>query len=559
MKTKHDEVQDRKIAQNAKSIRELVSYLREIRDHFLPQQEEKRFKLLRKAVVGPVLKIFACFVFICGIWDFMGWYIDRIEMKLMASRYAEIAEEMYYNENNPEVALSFLDKAIELQDGDPDYRFLNAYINGMAATRKLQNLDRPLSKGELDSAHEAYAQALYLQKLKPDRPEAYILQGQILASLKEYERAKEKIAKAIELDPKNAFARIRMAMLLIDGKKYAEAERTLALAEQLDPNSKWVWLWKGILVWERDRNPDLARKYYDKALQIDPKFDLAVYNRSWTWAAKGKADYAKGREELKEVLRINPAYKEACYAMGMFYGYEDNYDVAKVWLEKAISLDENYLTAYKWHGIVCGEMKQYEAAVESFNSAISLDPMNADLYVRRAKCHELSGNNNAALADLRFALEMQPKAKRTYLYLGRLYLKMTDAKKALEYLNKAIVLDPKYDDAYAARAKAFVAMGESDDAIASIDKAIEVCKYKKERFWMGKGEVYCAIGDTAKELACYVQARSVRPDFVEAWKAEANLLIKMKDNEKAVSALRKYLELMPTDSAARKKLEELSR
>lgn len=162
------------IKANAEAIRRQTEYLHEIRNHFIPE-EEARFKRFSKYVVLPIVKTIALIVFVAGLWDAIGWVIERYEIKVMADRYALVAEDVYYGENNPDVASTFLDKAIDLRDGDADYRFLRAYMQGMSVTRRLLNLDRPLSKKELDEAHTAYAEARFLQELRPDRPEPYVL------------------------------------------------------------------------------------------------------------------------------------------------------------------------------------------------------------------------------------------------------------------------------------------------------------------------------------------------------------------------------------------------
>ena len=165
------------IRANAEAIRKQTEYLHEIRNHFIPE-EEARFKRFAKYVVTPLVKAIALVAFIGGLWDVIAWVMARYEIKVMADRYARVAEDVYYAENNPDVAAAFLDNAIDLRDGDADYRFLRAYMQGMAVTRRLLNLDRPLSKKELDEAHTAYAEARFLQGLRPYRPEPYVLQAQ---------------------------------------------------------------------------------------------------------------------------------------------------------------------------------------------------------------------------------------------------------------------------------------------------------------------------------------------------------------------------------------------
>ena len=296
------------------------------------------------------------------------------------------------------------------------------------------------------------------------------------------------------------------------------------------------------------KDPKAARDCCDKALEIDPKFDLAIYNRGWTYAIGKEKRYDLARDEMKKALAVNPDYKEACYAMGMFYGYEDNYTVAKVWMDKAIAMDADFLLAHKWRGIICGEMAQYEEAVKSFGAAILLDPMNADLYVRRAKMSVALGKLDDALRDLNFAYELEPKAKRTLLYLGDVYQKVGNDEKALSFYEKAVAVDENYDDAYSHKATLLAKLNRSEEAVAAIDLAIKVSTYKPERFWLQKGDTLEASGKSESAVECYAKARTLAPRFAEAWKKEAMTLKKLGKADGARVAAKMYLELVPTDT-----------
>ena len=548
MISEYDKAQDKRIAANAKAISNLVKYMREIRDHFEPiygmaeKVPEKWTKLVLK--LRTVVKLGIVFVLLAKVG---GWYLNKQKLHKMADRYAEVARQLYYTENNPDVALPFVDKALEIEKESPEYIFFKAYIKGMAATRDLLNLGRPFNKVELDRAHQAYAEAVFLQGLDPKRPEPYILQGQILAALNETARAKAAIQKAVEIDPESDFAVIRLAMVQLDEKDVAGAEASLAKALELNPKSKWAWLWNGVVAMDFKKDAEAARTCYDKALEIDPKFDLAIYNRGWTYATGKEKRYDLARAEMKKALAVNPGYKEACYAMGMFYGYEDNYTVAKVWMDKAIAMDANFLLAHKWRGIICGEMAQYEEAVKSFDAAIQLDPMNADLYVRRAKMSVALGKLDDALRDLNFAYELEPKAKRTLLYLGDVYQKVGNDEKALSFYEKAVAVDENYDDAYSHKATLLAKLNRSEEAVAAIDLAIKVSTYKPERFWLQKGDTLEASGKSESAVECYAKARTLAPRFAEAWKKEAMVLKRIGRADDAKAAAKVYLELVPTD------------
>ena len=551
MVTEHDKTQDDRIAANAEAIRanaeairKQTEYLHEIRNHFIPE-EEARLKRFAKYVITPFLKLIAVVAFLGGVWDVFIWLMARYDVGKMADRYVAVAKDVYHNENNPEVAIQFLDKAIELRGDAAEYRFLRAYIDGMAATRLLLNLDRPFLKSELDRVHRAYAEARFLQELKPDRPEPYLLQAQVLLALKEPERAETNLVQALRLAPKNPFVHLRMAMLQIDRQDIAGAEKSLDRALELKPSSKWAWLGKGKLANYCRKDPVAARACYEKALEIDPRFDVALYSMGETWGYGKDKDCVKAREYMQKALRINPDYKEACYQIGMFYGFEENYPVAKVWMDKAIAIDGNYLTAYKWRGITHGDMKRFEDAIQDFNTAIRLDPMNADLYVRRAQMNEKRGHLDDALRDLRFAYDLEPDAYRTLVYLGDVYVKAGQVPQALKYYDRAIAVNPAYGNTYARKADALAGLGREADALKAIEKAIEVTSIKPERLWVQKGALLEKFKRPADARAAYAKARTLNPKLLAAWRKELELAQAAGDTAAADAARAKCLELDP--------------
>ena len=547
MATDYDLEQDKKITANTEAINSAVKYIREIRNHFEPiyglaeKVPEKWAAFVRRLRMFAKFGVLALVLFKAG-----GWYLKKRHLHKMADRYAEVARRLYYSENNPEVALPFVDKAIEIENENPDYIFFRSYIKGMAATRKLLNLGRPFNKKELDQAHQALAEAVYLQGLEPKRPEPYILQGQILAALKDKARAKEAILKAAELDPSSDFAHLRLAMVQLDEQDVEGAAKSLDRALELNPESKWAWLWKGLLANDYRMDKDAARACYEKALEIDPRFDMALFNLGATWLDGKEKDYAKVREFMLKALSVNPEFKEACYQIGLAYGYEDNYRVAKVWMDKAIALDSSFLEAYKWRGVINVEMEKYEEAVRDYNSAIQLDPMNADLYVRRARANEKLGRIDDSLTDLRFAYDLKPDAPRTLMYLGDVYVKTGQGKLALTYYDRAIALKPTSDDAYARKADALAGLGQGEDALAAIEKALEVATKKPERFWLKKGELLEKLKRPADARAAYEKARTLNPKLLSAWRKEMELAQAAGDAAAAEAAKAKCLELDPT-------------
>ena len=548
-----ERIQDARIAANTKAIQEQTKYLHEIRDQIIPE-EEARLKRFARLILLPFVKILALITFIAGVWDFFMWFLDRYEVKQMADRYVEVAQDLYYDENNPDIAMSFLDKAIDLCSGEAEFQFLRSYMEGMGAMTTLADLDRPFKKEELDRIHHAYAEAKFLEGLEPKRSEPYLLQAQVLMLLKETDRAETLLKKALKFEGEDDFVYLRLAQLhLIKGEIQTAADE-LDKAEAVNPKSKWVYLWRGILLGEYKKDYTAARQFFEKALALDAKFDTALNALGWSYMEGKDNDYPKAREAFLKTLQINPASQKACCAIGLSYACESNFGVAKMWLDKAIQMDADYLSAYKYRGMINVEMEDYEGAVSDFNAALLLDPMNAELYVQRARPLAKLNRLNDAMRDLHFALDIEPKAPRTLYYLGYAYALLGNTATAFDYFDKALAIDPNFDEVYESEAEMLGKLGRRDEACEAIDKAIECAQGNPAFYYNAKGKLLKGFEDWKGALESFEKACEAQPKESAAWMEVYRLAEKLGDKAKAQKALKTYLQLNPLDNEAQKLL-----
>lgn len=459
--------------------------IKRLEEHFAPDSleeiEERRFDRLRALAVRTASIIALAISGILGAWEFGMFIKESWDIRETASNYAEVGVKLYYEENNINVAKEFLEKAIELSPDNAEFLYLDAYIDGMSEVRRLFNLDRPYTADELDSAYRAVAKSILLEQQDPGKAEAFILRGQIYAALKENERAINSLQKAVEIDPSNDFAVMRLGVVEYGKGSPEKAIQRFDDALKLNPSSKWAYLWKGI-VFSDTKQLVAARQSLRKALEIDPRFDLALYNLGWIELKEKEKNYQNAEEFFRKALAVNPSYKEALYGLGMVYGYQNQYEVARGYLSKALELDPGFLTAWKWRGIVNYELKDFDGAVSDFTEGLTLDPSNADLFVRRARVSILKEKYTEALNDLLLAKKFNAKNPRTYLYLGQIYKSLSQFDPAIASLSEALALNPKYADAHALMAAIYGEIGDTDKAVESYRNALRSTNYRPERF-----------------------------------------------------------------------------
>src|SRR5690242_19569523 len=91
----------------------------------------------------------------------------------------------------------------------------------------------------------------------------------------ELDESKEKLDKALELDPKNGRAYFELGLLYNKQGKQADAEQALSKAVQRSPNESLFWYAYGEIYRLQERVDD-AISAYKKAIDLDPPYSKAI-------------------------------------------------------------------------------------------------------------------------------------------------------------------------------------------------------------------------------------------------------------------------------------------
>jgi tetratricopeptide (TPR) repeat protein len=488
--------------------------------------------------------------------EIIGLLWNNYQNRALAAEYAAVARQVYHIENNPAVAMKFMDQAMELDDS-AEYRTDRVYYESMQVVRDLLNLDRPYTQAELDRAHASLAQAILLRNAEPDRAESHILLGQLYTVLKQPEMALAALREAVKIAPTSEFAHMRLGTLLDTQGKTKEALAEFETAINIKPDYKWAYLWKGVLLGEKMAQWPQARQAYQQAIKLDPRFDLAYYNLGWSFINAEPANYAEARKQFEQAIAIRPSYKEAFYGLGMVYGYQNEYGVAENYLSHAVALDDNFLTGWKWRGVVRAEQGKWAGALDDYSKAIALNPIDPSLYLRRGSAYENLHQYDQAAADYRFA--SHPDTAEARLAQAGLSIKTGELKRAAEHIARALTMEPKSEEAFALRAKWHEQQGNTPAAIADIGRAITLATYRPERFYTQRGELWLKTGQNEKAAADFVKARTINASHAEAWSGEGRACVALGRKELARAALTRYLEIKPQDAAIRTLRQSLTK
>lgn len=175
-------------------------------------------------------------------------------------------------------------------------------------------------------------------------------------------------------------------------------------------------------VWTLDRNEAaLALGHLETALEIDPEYPLALALTAWCWAQHSVYNWSEDIEAPK-IRALELAERAASLSsedplvlavLGAAHTFARNFDIARVLLERAISLDGNAAWAHSRLGWLEVYADRPNSALPLFEQAIRLsplDPMNFNNYVGIASAHQISENYDQSADYFQRAIIERPTA-----------------------------------------------------------------------------------------------------------------------------------------------------
>jgi predicted O-linked N-acetylglucosamine transferase (SPINDLY family) len=120
------------------------------------------------------------------------------------------------------------------------------------------------------------------------------------------------------------------------------------------------------------KNWDVAQKYFVRALKINVKDDIALYNFGLTLHEQGKLELAK--QSFEETVKINSEHDSAYNELGTVFAEMDKPSEAIVAFLKAIKINPNNQYALYNLGRILLLQKEPEKAIPHVKKAHKLDP-----------------------------------------------------------------------------------------------------------------------------------------------------------------------------------------
>jgi len=221
---------------------------------------------------------------------------------------------------------------------------------------------------------------------------------------------------------------------------------------------------------------DDARKYLEKAVELDPTFAMAysslailyrmlgntkamneAFEKAKTLSQKAtekerlniESQYALFKEGniekalriLKQITTKYPKEKRTYHALGYIYQNMNSLDEAIAAFNKVLELDPYFGVSINQLGYIYADMGDYEKSLEYFKRYASVSPGDANPIDSMAEMYFRMGKLNEAILKYKEVLEIKPDFGSS-ASIGYIYALKENYSEALRWIYKFIEMDP---------------------------------------------------------------------------------------------------------------------
>lgn len=237
-----------------------------------------------------------------------------------------------------------------------------------------------------------------------------------------------------------------------------------------DPNVIDAWFNLGN-VYYRYRRYDDAIRYFQKALELKPDYDLPVINMANAYRRLGRDEAALAGYE--HYLTIDPKNANVRYQVGEIY--MDRGDIARAEqnFQQALALDPREASARNAIGVIAFNRGDLGTAEREVRAALGIKKDVRLAHYNLALIAEERNDWATAEAEYKKELEIHPNAYKAAFNLGRLYERLGNPAAQLASLKQAVDLNPDFAEGRLFLAKVYLDAGTNfPEAIALATKAV---------------------------------------------------------------------------------------
>lgn len=214
------------------------------------------------------------------------------------------------------------------------------------------------------------------------------------------------------------------------------AQHTLSL-DKCSPEA-WICIGNSFSL---QKEHDLAIKFFQRGLQIDPNFTYAYTLCGHEYVSN--EDFEKAIVSYRHAIRTDSRHYNAWYGLATIYHRQEKFELAEYHFRRAITINPRSSVLYCYLGTVLHARHKYEDALDALQRASDLEPVNPQAKFQRALVLKTMSCYEAALEELKAVRDFAPSESSVHFLMGKIYKQLGNIEKAMMHFTTALDLDPK--------------------------------------------------------------------------------------------------------------------
>ena len=221
--------------------------------------------------------------------------------------------------------------------------------------------------------------------------------------------------------------------------------------------------------------------------------------------------YERGQVDLAiklytEAIEINPDYAEAYYQRGELYRGRKQWDKAVADVESTLARDPKHLGALRRRGSDFFHNGKYAEAAADYTLAVKMKDHTWYDYYMRGRALAAMEECESSLKDFNRAIDEWPKASHVYYERGKLYVHLGKLKRAEQDFTSTVTYDPKHAGAHFELGKLRFGEGKYDEALKFFTQAHRYTEGGDGASLYWRGRTSAALKDYESAIKDYTAA-----------------------------------------------------
>jgi protein O-mannosyl-transferase len=260
-------------------------------------------------------------------------------------------------------------------------------------------------------------------------------------------------------------------------------------------------------------NSSDALSYYNRAIELNPRFFTAYYNRGIVRINLG--DYKGAVTDGETALRINPYYPDGYHVLGIASSHQGKEEEAIAFFRKAIKLKPDYADYHYNLGNALAYQGKTGEAITHFQEAIRLKPDSADAENNLGNTLEEAGRLDEAMGHYAKAMRIDPYLMDSYNNMGLALTRQGRLDEAISVFLKALKINPDSAAVHYGLGTVLATQGKLDEAIYHFRECIRI-KPDYAKAYNNLGNALLLQGKIGEAINNFRQALRINPDYAMA-------------------------------------------